>query len=170
MSTYGPEWRSYEPIERADLRRLLLIAQADLEDYFARYPHRASLYRDRLLGFALCQGAANHFIGRADGIQDFDVYAFFADHPDSHWYAKRVAVKDFGDPKFGKSASKPNFVGRRVDLLGRGLPCPVGEDVAAAIQHWLTTARTSSVPLLAEKAVVLLSPEERMGEVVWPLS
>jgi hypothetical protein len=169
MSELGPEWRSYLPIEQTDLRRLLHIARTDMEDFFARYPHRGTLYRSRLLGFALCQGAANHFIGRPDGIQDFDVYAFFADLPGAHWYAKRVAVRDYGDPKFGRSASKPEFIGRRVDLLGRGLQCEPDTDIAKAVQHWLRTSSAKSVPLIAEKAVVLLSPEKRMGEVAWPL-
>lgn len=170
MSTYGPEWRSYKPIAREDLKRLVQIARADLREFFARYPEHASLYRGRLLGYALCQGAANHFIGRSDGIQDFDVYAFFAAHPRRQWYAKRVAVRDFGDPKFGQSASKPTYVGRRVDLMGRSLSCSPRADIAKAIQQWLLAGKSRSSKLLAKKAVVLLTPARRMGEVVWPVA
>jgi hypothetical protein len=160
VSSYGREGRSYERIERADLERLLAIAQTDIDDFFARREDWAALYRDRLLGFALCQGAANHYIGRGDGVQDFDVYAFFAEHPHRHWFAKRHVTKDFGDAKFGQSLSCPNLDGRRVDLLSRGLPAKFGTDLEGAIQHWLEAGSSTTAKLLAQKAVVLLSPDD----------
>ncbi|MBS0454197.1 MAG: hypothetical protein JSS14_23085 [Proteobacteria bacterium] len=169
MSNYGPEGRSYERIERTDLERLLTIAQTDIDDFFARRSDWAALYRDRLLGFALCQGAANHYIGRGDGVQDFDVYAFFAEHPNRRWYAKRHVTRDFGDAKFGQSLSCPNFQGRRVDLLSRGLPVEPGTDLEEAIQHWLKAGSSTSAGLLGQKAVVLLSPHDCLGKVAWPL-
>ncbi len=169
MSNYGREGRSYELIERADLERLFTIARADIEDFFARRNDWAELYRDRLLGFALCQGAANHYIGRGDGVQDFDVYAFFAEHPHRRWYAKRHVTRDFGDAKFGQSLSCPNFLGRRADLLSRGLPAKIGTDLQEAIRHWLKAGSSTSARLLAQKAMVLLSPHDYLGKVAWPL-
>ena len=169
MSDYGPEGRSYERIERADLERLLAIAKEDLNDFFSRRPDWAVLYRERLLGFALGQGAANHYIGRGDGVQDFDVYTLFAEHPERRWYAKRHVTKDFGDGKFGQSLSCPHFLGRRVDLLSRGLPVQPGTDLGQAIQTWLTSGSSKTATLLAQKAVVLLTPNDCLGIVVWPL-
>jgi hypothetical protein len=169
MSTHGPEGRSYQSIDQRDLERLLRIAGIDLEEFFSRHGDWASLYRRRLLGFALCQGAANHFIGRGDGVQDFDVYAFFAQHPQRSWGAyRRRGECDFGDPKFGRSPDSPEFVGRRVDLLTRGLKCEPGTDLATALRQYLGSARTETARELARKAVVLLTPSTRIGEVVWP--
>lgn len=169
MSNYGREGRSYERIERTDLERLLAIARTDLDDFFARRDDWAALYRDRLLGFALCQGAANHYIGRGDGVQDFDVYAFFAEHPHRPWYAKRHVTKDFGDAKFGQSLSCPHFHGRRVDLLSRSLRVSPETGLADAIQHWLKAGSSTTAGMLAQKAVVLLSPEDCLGKVAWPI-
>lgn len=170
MSTVGREGRSYERIERADLELLLKIAQTDINDFFKRRDDWAALYRDRLLGFALCQGAANHYIGRGDGVQDFDVYAFFSQHPHRRWCDRRPTVKrDFGDPKFGQSLSCPNFIGRKVDLFSRGLPVRPGTNLEEAIQHWLEAGSSKTPRELAKKAVVLLSPPDCIGNVAWPI-
>lgn len=169
MSDVGTEGRSYERIERADLERLLAIAEADRAAFFVRHPDWAAQYRDRVLGVALCQGAALHYLRSEAGVQDFDVYTFYADHPGRPWYANQKAHADFGDPKFGTSPDKPHFVGRRVDLLGRSLDAPVGAEPAAAIQAWLGAGRgKQSAAFLREKAVVLLAPAPRLGEIVWP--
>lgn len=168
MSTYGPDGRSYEIIERSDLERLLHIAKADLEKFFDVHDDWASLYRERLLGFALCQGAANHFIGRGDGVQDFDVYGFFAQNSLRRWGSyRRRSARDFGDPKFGRSPDNPEFVGRRVDVLARGLDCEPGTDLAEAVREYLREARTQTARELAKKAVVLLTPSRCLGKVAW---
>lgn len=170
MSTVGPEGRSFARIERADLERLAALAEADRVAFFAEYPDWAAQYRDRVLAVALCQGAALHYLRSEVGVQDFDVYTFYARHPTRPWPAKRKKHADFGDPRFGTSLDKPHFVGRRVDLLGRSLDMPVGAEPAAVIRAWLRAGRgRDSAAYLAEKAVVLLAPAVRCGEVVWPL-
>ena len=166
MSDIGPEGRSFEKITLDDLRRLAQIAVADREAFF-QDPSWGDLYRDRVLAIALGQGAAAHFVHGERGVNDFDVYTFYADNPVRHWYAKRNQPWDFGDPKFGTSVDKPHYVGRRVDLLGRGIPYRPGEDPARAIRRWLSTNRGSSAPRLARSPVVLLAPEERRGEIIW---
>jgi hypothetical protein len=164
-----PALRSYKSIERSDLRRLLDLARADREEYFAQYPDWAVLYRDRVLCAALCQGAALHYMHRDVGINDFDVYTFYATHPDRPWYAKRRKEVDFGDPKFDVSeVTRPEFVGRRVDLMGRGLSVPAGADPVHAVQAYLLTGKNRTTRELAAKAVVLLEPVELLGVVVWP--
>lgn len=169
MSNIGPEGRSFERITRKDLERLVDIATADLDTFFTANPGWAAQYRRRLLAFALCQGAALHLLYGKAGIQDFDVYAFFARHPARAWYAKRRKQVDFGNPKFGTSPANPHFVGRRVDLLGRSLDVSVGIDPADAIRDWLLKGRKGeSAAFLAQKAVILLWPAGRLGEVVWP--
>ena len=157
MSSVGREGRSYKRIEPADLKRLLAIAQTDIDDFFASHDDWAADYRDRLLGFALCQGAANHYYGRDDGVQDFDVYAFFSEHPHRRWCYRRHVERDFDDPKFGQTPGCPDFCERRVDLLSRDLPVRFGTNLEQAIQHWLEAGSSATPRLLAKKAVVLLS-------------
>jgi hypothetical protein len=168
MSNIGPEGRSFARIERQDLDRLAEIASADLRAFFNAHPDWATLYENRYLATALCQGAALHYIDGTTGIQDFDVYSFFASHPARRWYAKRNKQVDLGDAKFGHSPDRPSFVGRRVDLLGRGIEASTGEPPAVSIQKWLRRSATVSAQLLAKKAVVLLDPVQWRGQVIWP--
>jgi len=166
-----PLQRSLRRIERSDLVCLLQIAKDDRNLFFVNHPDWARLYGDRVLGTALCQGAALHYICPSVGINDFDVYTFYAAHPDRRWYAKRIRPVDYGDAKFGRSeVSSKKYVGRRVDLLARALDVPVGTEVAAAILAYLRAGRTATSRHLGQKAVVLLEPEERMGEVIWPIT
>jgi hypothetical protein len=167
MSQVGPEGRSFEKITLDDLRKLASIASEDREAFFADHPDWASLYKDRLLAVTLCQGAAAHYLDGQRGVNDFDVYSFYAAHPSRPWYAKRNKPWDFGDSKFGRTLDRPDYVGRRVDLLGRGIQYRQGEAPAVAIRRWLRTDRGQSARLLAQRPIVLLSPQERLGEVIW---
>jgi len=155
MSDVGPEGRSYKTIRMQDLERLAAIATADLEDFFSRYPGWAAR-------------AALHMLNGQTGVNDFDIYAFFSRHPDRAWFARRNKTADFGDPRFGQSGSHPHFVGRRVDLMGRSISPHPDADPAAGIQEWLRSG-SGSAHYLSRKAVVLLTPTERMGEVIWPI-
>jgi hypothetical protein len=167
MSLVGREGRSFERITRQDLERLATIAAQDREAFFAAHADWAALYRDRLLLVALCQGAADHYVTGQQGVNDFDVYSFYAAHPDRHWYAKRNKSWDFGSPRFGTSSDRPEFVGRRVDLLGRGIVHHPPEDAATAVQRWLRTDRGKSARYLAQRPVICLWPQGRLGEIIW---
>ena len=169
MSSIGRAGRSFKSISKADLRRLADIAAADRRDFFSRHPDWAKLYSKRYFATALCQGAALHYLAGEVGIQDFDLYTFYSANPARRWYAKRNKHYDFGSPKFGVSLDRPDFVGRRVDLLARAIDRGPREDPAGAIQRWLRLGQTATARLLANKALVLLSPPHRLGEVVWPM-
>src|SRR5207249_10798301 len=60
------------------------------------------------------------------------------------------------------------YSGRRVDLLGRSLPAEPGADPADVLRRYLVARRTDSAKALAAKAVVLIYPQNRAGEIVWP--
>jgi hypothetical protein len=109
--------RSYEPLTKADLRRLGEIAAADRTDLFRRKPDTGRLYADHLFAVALCQGGALHYLDGKNGIKDLDVWSFFKPNPKRQFPYRRRAQLDFGDPKFGTSEDAPHFVGRRVDQL-----------------------------------------------------
>ena len=161
--------RSYEPIDRDDLTHLAQISRSDLADFFARKP-RYSVLEDRLVCIALCQGAALHFLDYTNGVKDFDVWAFFAAHPDAPDFPwRRRKARDFGDPEFGRSPDRPDFVGRRVDLLGRSLEVAEDADPIFVLRRYLSEGRTETARRLSEKAVVLLEPADRLGTVVWPV-
>jgi hypothetical protein len=165
-----PRTRSFLPITRSDLLRLAELARVDRDTFFASHSDWRRHYAGRFLGSALCQGAALHYVGGEVGINDFDVYSFFAVNPKRAWYAKRIKSVDFGDPRFGRSEVSPSrFVGRRVDLMGRVLDVAPSADVATALRSYLAISRTRTAAELASKAVVLLEPTDRAGTVIWPV-
>lgn len=159
------EERSLEPIAGEDLARLAEIAREALGDLIQRKPRWAP-YRDRLLAIALCQGAACHYRDRRTGVKDFDVWLFFAEIPGQRFPYRWRACWDFGPSRFGRT---PGFwgVGRRVDILGRSLRVPQDADPAETIREYLQKGKGESPKKLREKAVILLYPPERLGEVVW---
>lgn len=167
MSNVGPAGRSFRLITDRDLKRLAQFAAEQRRDFFRTHPDWARLYSRRVLCSALCQGAALHFARGDVGINDFDVYTFYAASPKRAWYAKARSVRDFGDPKFGQSVDKPGFVGRRVDLMSRGIPANLRENPVAAVQRYLRSDRPGTVRFLAEKAVVLIDPKPLRGRLIW---
>lgn len=115
--------RSLERIEIADLLRLAALAADAEAELFRRNPRGSGRDAGRLLGRALCQGAALHYVNGSNGVKDFDVWSFYAQYDD--W------------------------------------PFPPR-------WRYLAARRTASAKALAAKAVVLIDPENRAGEIVWP--
>jgi len=159
--------RSYEPITTPDLRGLTEIARADREDFFARKPRYAAL-SNRMLCVTLCQGAALHCVDGCNGVKDFDVWTFYAAHSSATFPWRRRIARDFGYPKFGQSADYPHCTGRHVDLLGRSVHVLPETDPVSFLRWYLSKPKTQSARQLAQKAVVLLEPLDRIGFVVWP--
>jgi hypothetical protein len=155
-------------ISVGDLAILGKIADDDRALFFAtkRKCHELS---SRVLGIALCQGAALHFIDRKSGVKDFDVWTFFAATSGPPFPPRRTASRDFGLPKFGKSPDRPDYVGRRVDLLGRSIPATLHEDPVLAIRRYLNAGMTESARRLREKAVVMIEPRNLRGTIAWPV-
>jgi len=161
--------RSLARIEVADLLRLAALAAEAEAELFRRHQRGSGRYAGRLLGRALCQGAALHYVNGKNGVKDFDVWSFYAQHGDWPFPARWRGTRDFGPSKFGRyPADPPRYTGRRVDLLGRSLPVAPGTDPAHAIRDYLAAGRTTSARALAAKAAVLIDPAHRAGEIVWP--
>lgn len=162
--------RSLAPIQLADLHRLAALAADAEAALFSHNPQGSGRYAGRLLGRALCQGAALHYMDANHGVKDFDVWSFYAGYGDWPFPARWRGTRDFGLSKFGRYPGDPaHFSGQRVDLLGRSLPVPLGTDPAQALRQYLAARRTASANALAAKAVVLIHPPDRAGEVVWPV-
>jgi hypothetical protein len=152
-----------------DLLRLAVLAAGAEAELSGRNPGGSGRYAGRLLGRALCQGAALHYVNGKNGVKDFDVWSFYAQLDDWPFPPRWRGTRDFGRSKFGRySADPPRYSGRRVDLLGRSLPVAPGTDPADAIWRYLTARRTTSAKALAAKAVVLIDPQNRAGEIIWP--
>ena len=163
--------RSLARIENPDLLRLAALAADAESELFRRNPGNSGRYAGRLLGRALCQGAALHYVNGHNGVKDFDVWSFYAQYDDWPFPARWRGTRDFGPSKFGRySGDPPRYTGRRVDLLGRSLRVKSGADPAEVIRRYLAARRTRSAQELAAKAAVLIHPEDRVGEIVWPVA
>ena len=160
--------RSYGPISLPDLRRLGVIARQDREALFLRKPKLGHLYADRVFAVALCQGAALHYLDRKTGVKDLDVWTFYQADDKRPFPYRRRGVADFGDSKFGKTDGSLEFIGRRVDLLGRSILGADYSDSVAVLRDYLAGGKTESARLLAQKAAILIEPEPLLGTIVWP--
>jgi hypothetical protein len=167
----APAERSLEPITHDDLTRLSDLARMDREDLFARKPLLSQRYAHRLVCVALCQGAALHYLDGRNGVKDFDVWTFYAEHPDGPFPYRRVGRRDFGPSKFGRMPNdiRP-YVGRRVDLVARSLQEQPTAHPVEALRRYLQRSRTGSARALASKAVILIDPTSLRGVAAWPLT
>lgn len=156
--------RSTEPITVADLSHMAEVAVAKFSEFVRDNP-RWDAYRERILAVALCQGAARHYLHGKGGIKDIDTWFFFAEMPGSRFPPRWRREVDFGPSKFGRGPEQ-KWTGRRMDLLGRSLPCMPNADPAEAIRAWLGHRRGSPKEI-AKSPVILLQPSTRLGEVVW---
>jgi hypothetical protein len=162
--------RSVAPITLDDLARLAELARTDRDQLFARHRLLGRRYAERVLCVALCQGAALHYVDGRSGVKDFDVWTFYAAHPDGPFPYRRVARADFGPSKFGRLPNdlRP-YAGRRVDLIGRSLPVGLDTDPVQALRRCLATPGLAAHGALARKAVVLVDPAHLRGVVAWPV-
>ena len=137
--------RSLAPITRDDLA-VSGISATGPKSFFAEHS-RYSALADRIIAVTLCQGAALHHLDGRNRVKDFDVWTFYAAHPDTTYPLRRKVVRDFGDPKFRQSPDCPE----------------------SALRAYLFEGCSSSTPHLARKGVVLIEPGACIGTVVWPV-
>jgi hypothetical protein len=146
------------------------LAAHDEQDLFRRTPGGAGRYKGRLICRALCQGAARHYVDHVNGVKDFDVWSFYRAIDSGPYPYRRIGHADFGPSKFGRRPSDDaRFTGMRVDLIGRSLPASPSDDPALVLRKYLSAATTESARRLAAKAVVLINPRNRAGEVTRPI-
>jgi len=117
-----------------------------------------AVYRDRTLLTALRQGAGLHYVNGTNGVKDLDVYTFYAADPSVGYPYRRGGVEDFGESEHGRHPDEHEFVGRRVNLLGRTLQGRPSADPVAAVRSYLLAGATATAKELAKKAVVAIDP------------
>lgn len=183
--------RSYAPLTREHLQRLARVAAADCERFVETRPE----YAGRYLGTVLAQGAALHWVEcqegvpekRRHGVKDLDLWSYFAAIPDgAGGFVRFPADKrhttadsefsdlgrqaydwDLADNAYtrGRYRTWETYTGRRVDLLVRSSPVPLGTPLAAAVAAWLATG-TISARRLAERPIVGVAPLRWRGRVL----
>ena len=185
-----PTARSFAPLTRSHLTRLVTMADAD-NARFARPGNRSHAWADRRVAVVLTQGGAQHFLDGTNGVKDLDVWTFYAARPGVPLSCGRYETHaDFGRSVHGRQLYPPGFTdpqyptweayqGRRVDFLIRDLPVDPGadaEEVTAALRAWLTAgsraraSRSGAHPTswhLSHQAMIWLAPAAP-GGVIWP--
>ena len=160
--------RSTAQITREDLAALLEGSWRRIRAHFIDGPgiKWASHYdMNKPAAVALCQGAAMHYHDRTNGVKDFDVWFLYAFNG-RHLPYRTIWNWDYEDPKFGRHPESDDYRGRKVDVIVRSVRhCDT--DPRTTWHRFLQNEGTASSRLLARKAVVLLEPPARIGEVVW---
>jgi hypothetical protein len=161
--------RSYARITRTDLKRLARLAQEERDDFFTRHPEWAILYRKRMLCSALGADGALHYLNGITGVNEFQVWTFYAENSEAPFPHHHTSHFDYGESKFGRDPALPDsYKGLRVALQGRSLVAATGDDPLEVLQRYLKARATPSARELAAKAVVLLEPDEFLGVEAWP--
>lgn len=164
VSEYSPE-----PIKIEDLHKLAEIALDELARLYANREETGRLYRDRLLLLCLCQGGAEHFVRGKHGVKDFDIWAFY-EHSERPFPYRSRWCRDFGPSRFGRRLEDEEcgYQGRRIDILGRSIPCTPGQDPGECVRRWLKSGAKESTPWhLVQRPVVVISPKKECGSVIW---
>lgn len=161
--------RSLEPFTINDLRDLYEGSAKRLREYFidGEGAKWKTLYDiEKPLVAALCQGGAMHYHDKVNGVKDLDVW-FFYPFNKTHLPYRTIWNWDYKNPKFGRHPSIPGYSGRKVDVLVRSIKHFSFGNPIKTIHQFLQYENTASSKELAKKAVVILSPEELLGKVVW---
>jgi hypothetical protein len=165
----APGARCTLPLTRQDLARLAGLARRSRDDFFRLSPAWGLLYARRLLAVALSGEAAEHFISGARGFTGFEVWQFFAAHPEAPFPPHKRFREDYGRSRFGRDPALPeSFAGRAVDWQGRSLEAAPDADAVATLHAWLRTRPTPTARALASGPMVLLEPAPLLGFSPWP--
>ncbi len=113
--------RSFAKIEESDLERLAQLSREDRDEFFSRHRRWQHLYASRLLCVTLCQSAAVHYVDGRYGAKDFDVWTFYAEHPDEAFPGDAWAEKTTALQSSERIPDDAGYVRRRVDLLARSI-------------------------------------------------
>lgn len=161
--------RSFAQLTTDDLNELLVGSQKRLAEYFidgdgVKWEKLYDITKP--LCIALCQGAAMHFHDKKNGVKDFDVW-FFYQFNQKHLPCRTMWNWDYQNKKFGRHPHFSEYEGRKVDVIVRSIKNYIVGDPVRTIFTYFEKEKTDSSKLLAEKAVVLLSPEKYFGKTIW---
>lgn len=151
--------RLFEPISGLDLEVLLGFALKEHDAFFQRNPRLWEAYHNSLVGVALCQGAAWHYINTSIGIKDFDIWLFYRKHEKVDLRCRR------------RKSIESGYKCRRIDFLRRAIDrdlCDAYSNEAdKCIMQYLLQRNTQTKRLLLRKPVVGLFPGQISGKIMW---
>jgi len=111
-----------------------------------------------------------HYVDHKNGVNDFDVWSFYAARDDGPFPARWRGTADFGRSKYGRRPSDPRrYQGRRVDLLGRSLPVPLEAEPGHVLRDYLSVARTVSARAWPVSRSFSSSPRTEPEKSFWPV-
>ena len=155
----------HQPVGASELQSLATLAATEEADFFRRNLHLIELYRSRLVGVALCQGAALQYLGRGYGVNDFDLHFFYRQNPTKPRLSR--AVKHV-------RANVGSFQDARVDFVRTVIPGRLQNAQALGsvelLRTFLRQSKTRNAQHLAQKAVIGLAPQGLFEVVIWPES
>jgi len=157
-----PEIRSYEKLDKEDLRELLVHAEKELERFLLTNSGKYAVYENQLVAICLCQGAAKHYVDSVTGVKDIDVWLFFEEH-------NTVKIPHRGNARKVVQANLKKLGPKRIDFMKKMIPLRyiVQNDAQKSFQNYLSLAVTSTSAELSMKPVVGLSPSTIFGRVLW---
>ena len=161
--------RSGAPILREDLVALLAGSWKRVREHFVEGPGAkwATHYDiNKPLAVALCQGAAMHYHDKVNGVKDFDVWFLYPFNV-RHLPYRTIRHWDYKNSNFGRHPDFKGYEGRKVDVIVRSVKNYDESDPKRSFLRFLQSEGTESARLLGKKAVVLLEPPQRVGEVIW---
>ena len=160
--------RSFKKIRKADLARLERLAKQCLDEMLGRTKTGRYYSSDHMLMACLCQGAAQHFVYGDRGVCDWDVVFFFRTNPRWKFPPRWRGTADFGPSRFGRNPDDdPKYSGRRIDVMGRDIAVPKGNNAKSAIIGYVRERRTASARYWAKRPLIVLSPRKMLGQVIW---
>lgn len=161
--------RCFLPVGARDLRRLTQLVRQSRDDFLRLNPGWGLLYSKRFLCSVLAGDAASHLVNGVTGFRGFEVWNFFAEHPEAPFPTQRRSREDLGKSRFGRDPTLPEtFVGRAVDVQGRSLDASPMEEPAKVLDRYLRARATPTARDLSRQTLILLEPDGLLGVQVWP--
>ena len=151
--------RLFEPISKLDFKKLQRLALKEHEAFFKRNPRLRKAYHSSLIGIALCQGAASHYLNSNVGIKDFDIWHFYVEN------------RSINFPYRAHKSIENGYKGKPIDFLKRAINRDLrnfySNEPDKCIIEYLLQRNTKTKRFLLKKAVVGLFPDKIFGKVIW---
>ena len=164
--------RSFEPISKDDLNKLLNLAFEEHEAFFKRKPKYEPFYKNNLLAIILGQGAALHYLDNKYGVKDFDIYLFYKEHPQKNMQIRRTKkgesnLEKFGNPKidFIKKVVKTKYIEGNEGDTKKIITRLLNESRASIVKY--LTIQAKKCKNRKRNVVVGLHPESIFGKILW---
>ncbi len=152
-----PSPRTYPKLTCDDLKNIRdFVLSVELPRFLSMKEEKYSVYRDKLIAIALCQGAALHFIDKKNGVKDIDVWFFFEED-------EKVKIPHRNNMLKSYCIECPNFGVKRIDCLKKMISLTIigmagSKDPLQVLRTYLKHAGTQTAYFLSQKPCIILYP------------